>query len=287
MDVRFIESLMAVADLGSITAAARMQGLTSAAVSQRIQVLEQDVGVPLLLRRANTARPTQACLELMPVMRQMVELRQRLRATADPARAEGVLRLGAISTMLSGAVPGMLRTLRDIAPNLEVKVEPGTSARLYDAVRMGDLDAALVVAPPFAPAPTLSLFTLREEPLCLLAPEGLTDLTVEDVFRRLPLIAYDPNSWGGQRAELYLRDRGIAPERFCSLDGLEAISELVASGVGASIVPMWSGLRGGRRLHHSDTCVRRIVLVAPIAPRKPLVLRGLCRALGLPEGAAG
>ena len=281
MDVRFLESLMAVADLGSITAAARMQGLTSAAVSQRIQVLEQDLGVPLLLRRANTAEPTQGCRDLMPMMRQMIDLRHRLRSAADPGSAQGVLRLGAISTMLSGTVPGMLPALRDLAPGVELRVEPGTSANLYEALRRGDLDAALIVSPPFVPAPTLTLHLLREEPLCLLAPDGMEDLPVEEVFRRLPLIAYDPRSWGGQLAELYLQDQGIAPTRFCSLDGLEAISDLVASGIGASLVPAWSGLRGGRPLKHPSAFLRRIVLAVPVAPRKPRCLDALCRSLGV------
>ncbi|TYC61982.1 LysR family transcriptional regulator [Rhodobacterales bacterium] len=49
MDTRFLESLLAVVRHGSIVAA--LQSLTLAAVSQRIQVLERDLGVPLFDRK--------------------------------------------------------------------------------------------------------------------------------------------------------------------------------------------------------------------------------------------
>jgi DNA-binding transcriptional LysR family regulator len=43
MDIRFLESLIAVVETGSIAGAARLQYLTAAAVSQRIQALEKEI----------------------------------------------------------------------------------------------------------------------------------------------------------------------------------------------------------------------------------------------------
>lgn len=88
---------------------------------------------------------------------------------------------------------------------------------------------------------------MREEPLCLIAPPEAVATSAEAAFATLPLIAYDPESWGGQIAARYLADRGVFPQMFCALDGLEVISELVDSGIGASLVPEWIGLRGARR----------------------------------------
>lgn len=279
MDTRFLESLMTVARLGSIVGAARVQGLTPAAISQRIQVLEQEIGAPLLLRRANTASPTQLCLDLLPMMEQMVDLRAGLRQAADPGTAAGILRLGAISTMLSGLVPRLLPALRGIAPQIEVRIEPGSSAALYEALREGRLDAALIVAPPDGPSPDITLQPLHEEPLCLLAPQGASHLPLADLFRQMPLIAYDPRSWGGRLAERYLQDRDIHPARFCTLDGLEAISSLVASGIGASIVPRWLGLQGGAPLPDAAAYARRIVLASPARPAQPANQAALMQSL--------
>ncbi len=50
MDTKFLESLIAVAELGSITAAARQQNLTPGAVAQRVASLESEIGATLLDR---------------------------------------------------------------------------------------------------------------------------------------------------------------------------------------------------------------------------------------------
>ncbi len=64
MDIRYIESLICVADLGSISQAATAQGLTPAAIGQRIASLEKHFGVLLLDRTSHRATPTPACLQL-------------------------------------------------------------------------------------------------------------------------------------------------------------------------------------------------------------------------------
>jgi molybdenum-dependent DNA-binding transcriptional regulator ModE len=55
MDIRYIESLICVADLGSISQAATAQGLTPAAIGQRIASLEKHFGVLLLDRTSHRA----------------------------------------------------------------------------------------------------------------------------------------------------------------------------------------------------------------------------------------
>ena len=64
MDIRYLESLISVAEQGSIASAARAQNLTPAAVGQRIALLEKHFGTDLLNRNAHRAIPTEACLRL-------------------------------------------------------------------------------------------------------------------------------------------------------------------------------------------------------------------------------
>jgi DNA-binding transcriptional LysR family regulator len=264
LDTRFLESLLAVVDHGSIVAAAKAQALTPAAVSQRIQVLERELGQTLLERRANASSPSAACRDLLPTMRRIVGQAHELRRSADPAVAQGVFRLGAVSTMLTAAVPGLLMDLRRRAPRLELQITPGSSAALYEAVLAGTLNAALIVAPPFPTPFGLQQHPLRSEPLCLLVPQGHPARSAEEAFADLPHIAYDPESWGGQIAARYLADRGLMPQVLCALDGLEVISDLVASGIGAALVPEWAGLKNARPLPDGAGYQRRLVLLTRV-----------------------
>ncbi|WP_353476581.1 LysR family transcriptional regulator (plasmid) [Salipiger sp. H15] len=279
MDTRFLESLLSVVETGSIVAAARAQNLTPAATSQRIQVLERELGVQLLTRKANAAVPTRSCLDLLEPMRQVVAQTRALKQRAAPGVAEGVVRLGAISTMLTGIVPDLLKALRRIAPGVTLEIEPGSSQALHEAVLEGRLDAALIVAPGVPPLERIRLLELRREPLVLLAPAGEAHRPVAELFAGHPHVAYDPRSWGGRIAQRYLDDHGIAAQRLCALDGLEAISEMVRQGAGVSVVPDWPGLRGAVPLPDGHLYQRSIVVVTPENGERPACTRALLEAL--------
>jgi DNA-binding transcriptional LysR family regulator len=59
----------------------------------------------------------------------------------------GELRLGAISTALTGLLPEILSVMISAHPHVEIYIEPGVFAELYRRVMDGDLDAAIVVEP--------------------------------------------------------------------------------------------------------------------------------------------
>jgi|GEM_PF-3358804 len=99
---------------------------------------------------------------------------------------------------------------------------------------------------------------------------------VSTLLRDEPFIQYDSNAWGGQIAARYLNESCIKPAVLCELDGLEAISKLVAKGVGNSLVPAWAGYE------NSDVCSvpisegqdynREVVLLHHATPERPKAL---------------
>lgn len=170
MDVRFLKSLVAVVETGSIAAAARRESRTAAAISQRVQALERLLGCTLLLRTAHAARPSDQCLLILPKIRAIIELAQDLQSDLHPDGLAGELTIGAISTALTGVLPTLIERLALAAPDLKLKITPGDSKSLYEKVLAGELDAAILVRPPFQPPKALALVVLKVEPLILVAP---------------------------------------------------------------------------------------------------------------------
>ncbi len=282
MDTRYLKSLLAVIDCGSIADAARVEGITAAAVSQRIQVLERLLGFALLSRVGHSAKATEACLALLPRARHIVREVSLLAGDADLSGLTGSLRIGAISTMLTGLLPSALLELSRLAPGIKTSILPGTSRSLYLALQSGELDAAVIVAPPFELPKMFRVAPLHLEKL-VLASKALPTNGIADVLRSHPYICYEPSSWGGLHAERYLSDNGLALTPLFSLDGLEAIAMLVADGVGASLVPLWSGLE---RLAQDFNITpvgegydREIVLVTLAHTDRPRMLEALLQAL--------
>ncbi|MGC5704149.1 LysR family transcriptional regulator [Pseudomonas sp. NFXW11] len=283
MDTRYLRSLITVVECGSIAHAARLEGLTAAAVSQRILALERQLGFELLSRVGHAAKPSEACLGLLPRAKRIVREVALLAGDADVEGLTGQFRIGAVSTVLTGLLPSALRALTELAPGLKPVIVPGTSRSLYQALLSGELDAAILVVPPFELPKALHMESLRKEPLIFLSKEKSSG-SILSQLQTHPYIRYDPNSWGGRHAESYLADNGLMPTPLVDLDALETIAMLVAEGLGVSLVPYWSGFE-----HWGHKCAvepvgiekydREIVLISPVQTDRPNMLSVLFKAL--------
>jgi DNA-binding transcriptional LysR family regulator len=291
LDIRFLESLLAVIDTGSIAAAARRQNLTPAAVSQRIQTLEKQFDTQLLARNAHSAKPTETCMALLPRMRRLLAEAQALSEDLDVPHLAGELSIGAISTALTGMMPTALKRFAELVPQIRAKITPGASDVLYEAVLAEELDAAILVKPPFALPKSLKMKSLRRERLLLLTSGSTKGRHVADILNSAPYIRYDPDSWGGAMAARFIESAELQPEIFCDLDGLEAIAILVANGVGNSLVPAWAGFRPEglcvTEIDTEDRYGREIVFLQSSLPRRPKALKVLEQVLGETTGSDG
>ena len=283
MDIRYLESLISVVELGSIAAAARAQNLTPAAVGQRITILEKHFATPLLNRNTHKALPTNACLNLLPKARQIVSEFQRMSAEVETSGLTGKFHLGAISTALTGILPGTIRQLAEAAPKLVLQIKPGTSNSLFSDLAERRIDAAIIALPPYALPRSFAVEVLRNEPLVLLSRNALGN-SARARLEQNPYICYDAQSWGGLKAFQYLKDSKIRIEPFYELDALEAIEKLVLQGMGVSLVPQWAGLNleqpglDAEIIRNQRYC-RKVVLVTPNDSARQPVIDALLLAL--------
>lgn len=246
MDTRFLQSLLEVVRLGSIAEAARSLNLTSAAVGQRIKTLERDLNADLLTRTGHKAVPTEACLHFLPRIQEIVRECQDLEFGWDPTGLSGVLRVGAITTALTGFIPTAIKDVRQNYPQMQIHLYPGSSKDLYRQVMDGDLDLAIIVCPPTAVDNSLISEIIYYERLVFVSSDTV-DTDPDRALLSEPYIAYDPTSWGGLAVQRYLDRRGLKPDTISVLDSPETIVTLVEDGLGVSILPDWNGLKAQKR----------------------------------------
>ena len=283
MDIRYLESLISIVELGSIAGAARAQNLTPAAVGQRIAILEKHFGTALLNRNTHKAVPTEACLNLLPGARQIVSEFQHMSSEIESSGLVGKFHLGAISTALTGILPDTIRQLTQVAPKLVLQIKPGTSNSLFSDLAERRIDAAIIALPPNALPRSFSVELLRNEPLVLL-PRNASGKNARAKLEQNPYICYDAQSWGGLKAFQYLKDNKIRIEPFYELDALEAIEKLVLQGMGVSLVPQWAGLDLDRpgleaEIIRDQRYCRKVVLVTPRDSARQPVIDALQEAL--------
>jgi DNA-binding transcriptional LysR family regulator len=283
MDIRYLESLIAVAEQGSIARAAKTQRLTAAAVGQRISMLEEHFGVALLDRSSRRAVPSEACVQLLPHARKIVADFHELGALFEPGGLSGRFALGVIPSALTGVLPKAVRRLARQAPNLALEIKPGTSEAVYRNLCEKSIHAGILALPPFAFPDQFSVEVIRKEPLVLLSQKN-AGKTRRERLENNPYICFDPKSWADSGAARFLKDEGLQIDPVYELDTLEPIGKLVQEGMGVSLVPYWSGLdmgTGDLRIDviRNELYCRRIALVTPRDTTRPKVVETLRKAL--------
>ena len=117
-------SFIAVAELGSLSAAARGLGLAQPTVSRHIDLLEQAVGAALFLRSPQGLAMSDLGRQLLPEARAMAASAAALERTASAPRdaACGVVRVTASEAVGAEILPGVLAPLLAEHPGLEVEL---------------------------------------------------------------------------------------------------------------------------------------------------------------------
>src|SRR5439155_13687875 len=82
----YLDTFATAAELSSFTGAARASGLTQAAVSQRIQALERELGVQLFQRQGGRVLLTDAGRRLHAYAQRILALHQEARAAVTGRR---------------------------------------------------------------------------------------------------------------------------------------------------------------------------------------------------------
>jgi DNA-binding transcriptional LysR family regulator len=185
-------------------------------------------------------RPTGAGAAILTRARIFLGEVRDLKSIAANDIPAGELRLGAIQSAKSGLLPDILSVMTKKYPQIEFRIVGDTAAPLYSKVLAGELDAAIIIKPPFPIPKACDWRLLREEPLIVLTPASASVRDPHEALASEPFIRLIRNGWAGRLVDGYLRQALIRPRERFDLDTLEAIAVMVDRGLGVSLVPDWA-----------------------------------------------
>ena len=236
-NIRHLQTFVTIADCGSFARAAERIGLTQSAVSMQVKAIESDLQRKLFDRERRSPRLNDLGEALLPTMRDIIRLSDELRNIAGQNdELSGKLHLGVISSVSTGILPEAIMNLKIENPMLTVKIINGSSDDLIRDVSSGILDAAIITEPD----QTLSQIrsrTIAEEPIMIVAPSSYISSNPKTLFSDLPFIRFNRRTGTGRIIESCLRRWRQQVNDTMELDSIEAILEMVAEGVGVSVVP--------------------------------------------------
>src|SRR5204863_6810993 len=171
MDLRQLEILQAIAETGSFTACGKKLHVSQSAISRQILLLEEELGEPLFLRVGRQVRMTPAAESLVQLgQRVFQDVRDTVGAITDRTRTlRGTLRLAGGMTVCLYMFPPLLKHLKRVHPQLDVRLTVATAERSAQEIRGGRVDAGLLTLP-IEGTDVVTVPALREELLLLTMP---------------------------------------------------------------------------------------------------------------------
>jgi LysR family hca operon transcriptional activator len=171
MELRHLRYFVAVAEAGSLTvAAARELHTSQPSLSRQIRDLEEEVGTPLLIRRARGIELTPAGRAFLDhtriVLSQVEAAAEAARRVAHPAKP--CFSIGFLTGHELTWMPEALRILHDELPNIDVRISSQYSPLLADGLASGKIDAAFLRRE--RGVPDLAFRLLVKEPLVVILP---------------------------------------------------------------------------------------------------------------------
>ena len=214
-------------------------------LSVAVKKLEEELGVQLFERGPGevsvTAVGQRVVEQAQRVLEEAARVKELAQAGHDPLA--GTLRLGAIYTIGPYLLPKLIPVLRKKAPSMQLMIQENYTHRLGEMLKQGEVDAILV-ALPFA-EPGVAVRAVYDEPFLVALPLGHAlekrkHISAEELARESLLLLGAGHCFRDQVLDLCSTvNRGNRGALARTLEGgsLETIRQMVASGVGLTVLP--------------------------------------------------
>jgi len=240
----YIEAFKVFCDLaetGSFSKAAVLNGVTQSAVSQQVRAIENKFQVVLVDRGRRSFALTGEGRALLEASREILEVYNHLGDRLHEMKnvVAGELRIASIYSVGLHELPPHLKHFRERFPEVEVHVEYRRSQQVYSQVLDGEVDLGLVAYPTRRTGLLVEIFS--EDELVLICHPGhpLAKLkTIElEKLNGEKFIAFEPDVPTRKVIDRYLRERGVAIEHTMEFDNIETVKRAVEVESGVSLVP--------------------------------------------------
>ncbi|WP_414122144.1 LysR family transcriptional regulator [Corynebacterium nuruki] len=241
--LRQLDYFVAVADAGSITAAAQRLYLSASAVSTTVTELESTLGVRLFTRHARGLSLTGEGRTVLGRARSLLREAEDLEhnATALGSAVSGTLTVGCYSTIAPLLLPRIIAEFAERFPDLTVRFAEGSRSELLEGFALGRFDLLVVYDYPFKDdlPDRGTLLPLGAFPPYVLLPDahrlaGTGPVALADLAED-PLILFDLEPADQYFLSLFGAE-GVEPDVRYRTGDFEVIRGLVARGLGYSLL---------------------------------------------------
>jgi DNA-binding transcriptional LysR family regulator len=230
-----------LAETGSFSKAAALNGITQSAVSQQVRAIENKFQVVLVDRGRRNFALTGEGRAFLQASREILEVYNHLGDRLHEMRnvVAGELKIASIYSVGLHELPPRLKGFRERFPDVEVHVEYRRSQQVYALVLEGEVDLGLVAYPAKRPGLLIEIFS-KDQLVLICHPSHALARAKSIGLERLDgekFISFEPDVPTRKVIDRHLRDHGVAIEHAMEFDNIETVKRAVEVESGVSIVP--------------------------------------------------
>lgn len=238
MTLRHLQIFTAVADLGSMTAAADYLHISQPSISQAVAEFELQYGVKLFDRLSRKLYLTQAGKDVLEYARHITRLFTEMEQKSRTAGTTGKLRIGASLTIGSSLLPKLVERFSQLMPGVQVHVVIRNTAEIEALIMKNMLDFALIegriesqgiIDEPF-----------MEDELVLVCGKSHRLWTVSEIEQKemetLKFIVRESGSGTRELFESVLVAHELGHTAIWESSSLEGIKRAVSAGIGVTVI---------------------------------------------------
>ena len=291
MDLRQLESLLAVLESPTMTRAADSLHLSTAAVSLQLRALASELGVELFVRSGRKLAPTPAAWRLAEHARAVnLRLRQvREEFSNDPGSDTRPFHFATGATTLIYRLGRPFRALRKRFPHLDLHVTVLPTEEIVDGLVSRQTDLGLISLP--VRNDSLRIVPLFDEELLVVRPSPTRirgnhiGVIRPEELDGAPFLLYPKQSNMRTMIDRFLDELGLKRRVIMEASDTEAIKGLVESGFGYSILPEYA-LKASNKFFHilrikGHRLVRNQALAMPVVAQPRALTESVAAFLDL------
>lgn len=241
MEIRQLKYFLAIADLGTVRAAAAANFITQPAVSVQLKRLEEELGEKLFLRGAHRMIPTETGEVVARHAREVLGRIEALEAALQGLRGlhTGHLRMGSIDAASEYVLPDIYRTFHQEHPGVRIDITVSDTTDLVEALGARRIELAAGTLPiDDTRFQTVPIY--RDEMIVVANPEHELATARRVSLARIGVagfIAYPAASTTRRIIEEVFAEHGARLHANMEVSSPAAMKRLVQSGLGLSILP--------------------------------------------------
>jgi DNA-binding transcriptional LysR family regulator len=293
LDIRALRYFAEVVNCGGFSRASAVLHVTQPAISRAVRLLEEELGVRLLIRDPKTVKPTREGEVVYRHAAQMLRQVRQLTSELTDMKSElkGELRVGLPPLVGSTFFSDVIAQFRREYPGVDLHIAEFFSSRLEQALDDGEIDIAAAMLPVDLERFVVQRFAADRLMFVVNPGHEISSCTAMRILalKTHPLVTFTKDFKLCGLIEDACRAQGFIPSIVGRSSHLDLVLAMVASGMGITVLPRSVIERTNIRQFVAVPIVKPTIRfeLALVRPRQSYISHGCKAWLELAAGALG